>query len=466
MKKRLLPLFLLLAHFSFAQQATKTSAKANTPATGQISLVCKIVDMPPGVDSISLYEYAGLANRVVARAGRRLPDSAFVFALPAAKARYYGVGLAENALAKVVLGEEKDVTLWANANYLDKGRTVNSAANKAREQVVRQIEAFQAESDELRNLFFNTLQTADRKAVEERAAQLNQQKKRFLDSLQTANPMFWRSASLQVAPEFVAEKNAARTELDFIAANHFRHADLTDKAYEEIPDVYNAFEQYVILLAQRGANETFLKSAIEQQLAKVPANTKTYRLALGGVVSGLKTLNNPSASAYTGKYLDLYRNDTWGEIGRLDYEMKKAGTHIPGYEAPDLVGMTPDSTSWSLKQMRGKIVLIDFWASWCGPCRKENPNVVAQYNKYKNKGFDILGVSLDRDYNAWLRAIEQDGLPWRHISDLKGWQSAHAALYSVTSIPQTLLVDREGKIIARNLRGEQLGQKLQEIFGE
>lgn len=132
----------------------------------------------------------------------------------------------------------------------------------------------------------------------------------------------------------------------------------------------------------------------------------------------------------------------------------------PGFTLKDMAGNTV-----SLSDFKGKVVYIDFWASWCGPCRKENPNVVAQYKKYKDKGFDILGVSLDRDHGAWKRAIEQDGLPWHHISDLKGWQSQHAQLYSINSIPQTVLVDKEGKIIARNLRGESLEAKLKELFG-
>ncbi|MEZ4918825.1 MAG: TlpA disulfide reductase family protein [Saprospiraceae bacterium] len=133
---------------------------------------------------------------------------------------------------------------------------------------------------------------------------------------------------------------------------------------------------------------------------------------------------------------------------------------------PDLEGKTPEGEMYSLYKMRGNVVLIDFWASWCGPCRRENPNVKKVYEKYHDKGFDILGVSLDREPIAWKKAIAADGLPWHHISDLKGWQSEHAKLYSIRSIPATILVDREGKILARNLRGEQLGEKLKEIFGE
>ena len=112
------------------------------------------------------------------------------------------------------------------------------------------------------------------------------------------------------------------------------------------------------------------------------------------------------------------------------------------------------------------MVLIDFWASWCGPCRKENPNVVKLYKKYKFKGFTVLSVSLDEDPNKWKEAIAKDGLEWNnHVSDLMGWNSKMPQLYGFEGIPFTVLVNKEGKIIGRELRGEQLEQKLKNVFG-
>ncbi len=138
-----------------------------------------------------------------------------------------------------------------------------------------------------------------------------------------------------------------------------------------------------------------------------------------------------------------------------------------GSVAPDMEYENPDGKKMKLSDLRGKVVLIDFWASWCRPCRIENPNVVNLYHKYKDKGFDIYSVSLDRDKANWVNAIQADNLVWKsHVSDLKYWSSAGAKQYNVSSIPSTFLLDKEGRIIGKNLRGPALEQKLREIFGE
>jgi len=119
-----------------------------------------------------------------------------------------------------------------------------------------------------------------------------------------------------------------------------------------------------------------------------------------------------------------------------------------------------------LSDYRGKYVLLDFWASWCGPCRAENPNVLDNYEKYHSKGLEILAVSLDDKKDAWLKAIKDDGLEWAHVSDLKGWKNEVAKKYNINAVPSNFLIDKEGKIVAVDLRGEELTQKLGEIFGK
>ena len=139
-----------------------------------------------------------------------------------------------------------------------------------------------------------------------------------------------------------------------------------------------------------------------------------------------------------------------------------------GKKAPGFTQNDPDGNPVSLSDFQGKYVLLDFWASWCGPCRQENPNLVKAYAAYKDKGFEILGVSLDNKdgKEAWVKAIEKDGLTWTQVSDLNSWNNEVARSYGVRAVPQSYLIDPQGVIVAQNLRGEALEAKLKEIFGE
>ncbi len=140
------------------------------------------------------------------------------------------------------------------------------------------------------------------------------------------------------------------------------------------------------------------------------------------------------------------------------------GKPVVGSQAPDFSMADASGKQIALSSFKGKYVLIDFWASWCGPCRGENPNVVANFNKFKNKNFTILGVSLDEDKTKWLEAIKKDNLNWAQVSDLKGWNSASVPLFGFDGIPYNVLIDPTGKIIATELRGEELGRKLAEML--
>lgn len=144
--------------------------------------------------------------------------------------------------------------------------------------------------------------------------------------------------------------------------------------------------------------------------------------------------------------------------------VEKLKTTAVGQPAPEIALPNPEGQVVKLSSMKGKYVLVDFWAKWCGPCRQENPNVVKIFNKYKDKGFTVFGVSLDRNKEDWLKAIREDNLTWTQVSDLKFWQSEAAKTYSINAIPFSLLLDPNGVIIAKNLRGQALENKLAEIF--
>ncbi len=239
---------------------------------------------------------------------------------------------------------------------------------------------------------------------------------------------------------------------------------LGDERLASIPELFGRF-QYTWQVALAVMPEDSLLSYLMRwdALQKAPlAVQKNSIVALLAAAqqTGRSDLFMSAAELFIKRFAEDDRK------AQLEGLLQAEGTLRKGQPAPDIVLPGPDGQVRKLSELRGRWVLIDFWASWCRPCRMENPNVVRLYQKYHPKGFEIFGVSLDQQREAWLRAIEQDKLTWVHVSDLKGWQSAAAQLYRVNGIPYTVLVDPEGRIVAKGLRGPALEERLRTIYGE
>lgn len=223
-------------------------------------------------------------------------------------------------------------------------------------------------------------------------------------------------------------------------------------------------------------NDPMVRQYIMEDQQMIEAENKEYRIntikenpdALPSLFLLVDLMNARSVtqpeikSLYDGLSSALKENYIGREIG--NQLSASAGVSV-GEKAPDFSAPTPEGNMFALKDALDKYTLIDFWAAWCKPCRVENPNLVNVYNKYHDKGFNILGVSLDRKEADWLRAIEQDGLVWPQISNLQFWNDPIAKEYNIRAIPANFLLDANGVIVAANLRGQALEKKIEELLG-
>ncbi len=266
----------------------------------------------------------------------------------------------------------------------------------------------------------------------------NQSFKNFLLSIDGKQKnMTALSAEIDTLQKNKGNDSIVKTKIELL-----NNAGLNFKQFiiKSIDTVFNPVVAMFALGYTRGITPDELKTVVPNLTKRFPNHT-----GVAGIIAEYNSLlAKKDAAPQTAP-------STNGKIG--------VGSMAPNFGMADTSGK-----EFTLSSLKGKFVLIDFWASWCGPCRGENPNIVASYNKYKNKNFAILGVSLDEDKTRWIDAIKKDKLSWKQVSDLKGWNNGTVPMYGFDAIPYNVLIDPSGKILATELRGEDLGRKLGEVL--
>jgi peroxiredoxin len=258
--------------------------------------------------------------------------------------------------------------------------------------------------------------------------------------------------------------NALHKELKAMQQSNEAGFTALNKEFEALPEEKKKDKEVYDGFVKR--EQQLMKESYEIHLAFVNKHPDAYLSVISlSQIAAQPEMNEGATNAYA-KLSPQLKNTPLGK-GIAVQLAAPANTQI-GKVALDFEQTSPEGKTVRLSDFRKKYVLLDFWASWCGPCRAENPNVVAVYNKYKDKGFTVLGVSLDApgQKEAWVKAIENDKLSWAQATDLKGWENAAAKMYGVRSIPSNFLIDPAGKIIGKNLRGKELEDELEKIFKE
>jgi peroxiredoxin len=450
-----------------------SSCKSTSEKSGNKGLSDgKIIGQAAGIaDSVYLYKIDGMLLKQIASYPVKAENGAVSYEIkPQVAPGFYQISFAPEDSRKVLLGAEKKLNIRGTVGQYQQATLEDATLNEQLATVDGRLASFNTAMQNTIQQYRMAMQGQGTVPDAEAAmAALDAQKVAFLDSLKESTPVLAKYAGLRTYLSFQGKgkETGHPDEPTYFKEAFFRFADLGDAYYNSDVGLNEQFKNYSFTLSRIGLSDAEQLTAVEAQIAKIPdTNSSARKLALIGALAGFQQgKSNAGFLAMSEKYSKEFPLDNPALLSQLSQQAGRMRATTIGAEAPEIEMQTPEGNTMKLSELRGKYVLIDFWASWCGPCRRENPNVKKVYAKYKDKGFEILGVSLDRSKDRWLKAIEADDLPWPHVSDLMQWKNEAAQTYGVSSIPYTVLVDPKGKIVATRLRGPSLEAKLAEVFG-
>jgi len=419
-------------------------------------------------DSLKLLIWDGVNLKPIKTTalGQQQDKSTFSFSLPKLNSGLYFLAFNTKKVRPFIVHNESEVQVRGHVDSIQQFRFPGSSINERYQDYMNKNQQMSKEFQGILREYRNVAKIPEKKAgVDEKMKDFDTRRLGLYNEAKADDPFLAKILGLFTYLSYEFNKEGDETEGQYFAKNFFNYADLSDPVYNHLPQIRNAAQGYAQTLGQVGLPIEDQQKHVDGYLAKMDESSTAYKGFLLGAAIGF---GQTKAEQNIVKYGELYLEKFGGQNPQLDRDLtgrvRKAKKLMPGIQAPEIVQKSPEGKELKLSDYKGKIVLIDFWASWCGPCRRENPNVVRVYNKFKDKGFEIFGVSLDKSKDKWIAAIKKDKLTWPHVSDLKGWGSKHAKDYGVTGIPQTFLIDKEGRIIAKNLKGAQLDAQLTKLF--
>jgi len=397
---------------------TAQSIFANTnEGVGRIQIKGTLVGCTE-VDAIYLYQWYGVNMRQLhmTTLTEKKGVYSFTFKLANIPEGFYAIGTSPDDTKPLILGTEAKITMSGNCESVKAMKVESSPVNDYYQNLMK-------ENSNINNEFMRLLKQM-------RAAMRNPPLKMKLDSQfavldtrridlyeqsKSTAPFLGKSQGLVTYLSFANNQGEYKSEGEYFANEYFKYVDFSDEALQYTPALFQQMQSYAVTLAQIGFDPAKQSAYVDDVLGKTSAHAASYQAALLGTVVGFSKAKKDKTNfvKYGGIFLKKYPNYDPKFRENIQKQINRSKSTIIGAAAPEISQQTPGGKTAKLSDLRGKVVLIDFWASWCGPCRRENPKVVALYNKYKDQGFEVFGVSLDGDKKRWEAAIKKDKMEKR-----------------------------------------------------